>query len=105
MIIDISVAFIAAAFVILAIFLIAGIVKSHKTLDEGVKLIKNLNETTVDVKKKLHALDFLFNPLTEGKGKKSRRVDLPMDIVECLSAGVTLYNKIKGGIGAYVKGR
>lgn len=129
MVIDISVAFIAAAFVALVIFLIIALVKSQKTLKEmnkilssskkdideisieSTKLIKNLNETIVDIKKKLHALDCLFKPLSETKGeiegesKKVKNYDLVSDVAECLAAGLVLYNKIKGGIKGYVKTR
>lgn len=129
MIVDISVAVIAVAFVVLVIFLIIGIVKSQKTLKEvnrllhsskkeldeisveSLKLIKNLNDTTVDLKKKLHALDCLFKPLTEAKdrmeddGKKVKNHDLATDIMECVGSGLVLYNKIRGGIRAYVKSR
>jgi uncharacterized protein YoxC len=128
MIIEISVAVIAGAFAILSVFLIVAVVKAQKTLKEvnrvlhttkkemeemsveGIKLMKNLNETTVDVKKKLHALDILFHPLASMKdemenAKQSKHKDLATEIAECLAAGFTLYSKIKGGIAAYVKSR
>ena len=129
MIIDISVACIAGGFLILVVFLIVGIVKFYKTnqeinkllhstrkhMDElgaeSLKLIKNVDETTVDVKKKLHALDVIFKPLyaakqeMEHKGKKSKEYDLAAEIIEGLSAGMILFNKIKGGIREYGKSR
>lgn len=128
MIIDISVACASGAFILLVIFLIIGIVRFNKTskeisrllhttkkdLDElsaeGVKLIKNLNETSSDVKKKLHALDLFFKPLYakqdgETKSKKSKDYDLASEIVEGLSAGMILYNKIRDGIREYGKSR
>ena len=128
MIIDISIACASGAFVILVIFLIVGIVRFNKTskeinrllhttkkdLDElsaeGVKLIKNLNETSSDVKRKLHALDLFFKPLYakqdgETKSKKHKDYDLASEVVEGLSAGMTLYNKIRDGIKEYGKSR
>ena len=129
MIIDMSVACIAGAFIVLVIFLIIGVVKFNRTskeinrllhatkkdLDEltseSAKLIKNLNETTNDVKNKLHALDCIFRPFSnakhdmETKGKKSRDYDLASEVIEGLSAGMILYNKIKGGIKEYGKSR
>jgi hypothetical protein len=128
MIIDISVACASGAFILLVIFVIVGIVRFNKTskeinrllhttkkdLDElsaeGVKLIKNLNETSSDVKKKLHALDLFFKPLYakqdgETKSKKHKDYDLGSEIVEGLSAGMTLYNKIRDGIKEYGKSR
>jgi hypothetical protein len=128
MIIDISVACASLAFIILVIFLINGIVRFNRTskeinkllhatkkdLDElsveGVKLVKNLNESTSDVKRKLHALDIFFKPFyakqdTETKSKKSKDYDLASEVVEGLSAGMTLYNKIKEGIREYGKSR
>jgi uncharacterized protein YoxC len=129
MMIEISVACIAAAFVILVIFLIIGLVKSQKTLkevnrtlasskkeldevsNESLKLIKNLNETTIDIKKKLHTLDFVFKPLSEvneeseGGSRRHKNYDVVSEVVDCLATGLVLYNKIKGGIKGYVKTR
>lgn len=128
MVIDISVACASAAFIVLVIFLIIGIVRFNKTskeinrllhatkkdMDElsleGIKLIKNLNESTGDVKRKLHALDVFFKPLyvkqdTEPKSKKSKEYDLASEIIEGLSAGMILYNKVKEGIREYGKSR
>lgn len=125
MVIDISVTCISVAFIILVIFLIIGIVKFNKTfkeinkllhatkkdLDEltlvGDKLLKNLNETTENVNKKLHALDIFFKPFqnAESKSKKYKEYDLASEIIEGLSAGMVLYNKIKGGLKEYGKSR
>ena len=127
MAIEISVGFIAAAFVVLVVFLIIGVMSSRKSLREmnklmhatkkdldeisveSLKLIKNLNETTIDIKKKLHVADFLFKPFSETRddieanSKKIKHHDIASDIMECLAAGMVIYNKIKGGIKEYVK--
>jgi uncharacterized protein YoxC len=121
MVTDISVAIIAAAFVVLVVFLIIGIVKAVKTLreinktlhstkkdvdelsQESLKLVKNLNETTNDIKKKLHAMDCLFKPFEHIESEMKKTNNLTSDIVECVSAGLVLYNKIKRGIKDYVK--
>ena len=127
MVVEVSVAVIAAVFVLLVVFLIIAIVKALKTLKEvnrflhsskkeldeisveGLKLIKNLNETTSDIKRKLHALDGFFSPFLgrreEGEHKKHKEADLATDIIECVASGLTLYNKIKEGIRTYVKSR
>ena len=129
MIIEISVAFIAAAFVVLVIFAIIGIVKSGKTLketnsllrstkkdldelsEEGLSLIKHADDLAVDLKRKLHALDFLIQPLSHtekeitAKSKKLKNEDLFADILESLAAGVVLFSKIKDGIRDYGKNR
>ena len=129
MITDISVACIAAAFIILVIFLIIGIVKCYKIAtevnrllhatkknmdelaSESLELIKNADETTSDVKKKLQTLEIFFKPLStakqemETKSKKHKDYDLTTELIEGLSAGMILYNKIKGGIKEYVKSR
>ena len=74
-------------------------------------MIKNVDETTIDVKKKLHALDIFFKPLSTAKqdmdlkSKKHKDYDLTTELIEGLSAGMILYNKIKGGIKEYVKSR
>ncbi len=124
MIIEISVAVAAGAFLLLAIFAVMGIMTSRKTLKEvsrtlhsakkdldelsveSLKLIKNLNDTTVDVKKKLHALDFVFKPLGEMGEKREdhkKSHDITSEIMECVAAGMLIYNKIKGAIKAYGK--
>ena len=128
MVIEISVACASGAFILLVIFLIVGIMRFNKTskeidrllhttkndLDEltveSVKLVKNLNENASDVKKKLHALDLFFKPLYpkqegETRSKKHKDYDLASEIIEGLSAGVTLYNKIRDGIKEYGKSR
>jgi|GEM_PF-4305685 len=129
MIIEISVACIAGAFIVLVVFSVICIVKFYKTTSEinkllhstkknmdelaseSVKLIKNVDETTSDVKKKLHALDVFFRPFSaakhemEAKSKKNKDYDLASELIEGLSAGMILYNKIKGGIKEYVKSR
>jgi hypothetical protein len=128
MIIDISVACASGAFIVLVIFLVIGIVRFNKTskeinrllhttkkdLDEltveGVKFIKTLNETSSDVKKKLHALDLFFKPLYakqdgETKSKKHKDYDVTSEIIEGLSAGMILYKKIRDGIKEYGKSR
>jgi hypothetical protein len=128
MIIDISIACASGAFIILVIFLVVAIVRFNKTskeinrllhttkkdLDElsaeGVKLVKNLTEVSGDVKRKLHALDLFFKPLYakqdgETKNKKHKDYDLASEVVEGLSAGMTLYNKIRDGIKEYGKSR
>ena len=62
-------------------------------------------------KKKLHTLDIFFKPLsmakqeTDAKSKKHKDYDLTTELIEGLSAGMILYNKIKGGIKEYVKSR
>src|SRR5271156_2062652 len=103
MVIDISVACISGAFIILVIFLIVGIVKFNRTskeinkllhttkkdLDEltveSIKLIGNLNQTTEDVKKKLHILDIFFKPFaakqeTESRAKKHQDYDVASEL-------------------------
>jgi len=129
MVIDISVACISVAFIVLVVFLIIGIVKFNRTSkeinkilhstkrdvdelsSEGKQLIKHLNESTVDINKKLHALDIFFKPLysakhdMEFKGKKNKDYDLTSEIIEGLSAGMILFNKIKGGLKEYGKSR
>jgi len=128
MLIEISVVTIAAAFVVLVIFAIIGIMSARKTMnevnktlhavkkdlndlsEESLKLIKNINETTADVKKKLHALNFLLKPFYEmenheSEHRKSKHYDLASEIMECITAGLVIYNKIKGGIREYGKTR
>ena len=129
MVIEISVACIAGAFVILAVFLIICIVKTWKTIketnallhslrkdlneisEEGVELLKHMNELTADVKRKMHAVDYLIKPLKaakediESEEKKMKGCDLTSDILECLAAGMVIFNKIKGGIREYGKNR
>lgn len=128
MVIEISVAGIAAVFIILALSMIITMVKTQKTLKEvnkvlssakkeldelgaeSLKLVKNLNEFTTDIRSKLQIFDILFSVLPRfrgeaGKGKKARKFNWATDIVEGLSAGYTLYDKIKRGIDTYVKRR
>ena len=117
MIIDISVATIAGAFVFLVVFLIVAIVKLGKTakeinavlrsakkeLDElnadGGKLIRHLNEISLDAKRKLSALDCFFKPLEE----KNHEPSVVSELAECVGAALQLYRKIKKGIKEYVK--
>ncbi len=112
MIIEISVAIIAAAFVILVIFLIRALLNITKTTQEMNKvlhstkkdldeLLKNVNATTIDINHKLHTLNVFFKPLSEHRHDQN----IVTDIAECVSDGMLLYHKIKGGIKQYVKTR
>jgi len=129
MLIEISVACIAAAFIVLVVFAVIAIVKSIKTLNNTNVLLqstqKNLDETNtkvqillkhadalaVNLKYKLHALDHFIKPLTETeheierKSKHLQHKDLITDILESTAAAIVLYSKIKEGISDYAKNR
>lgn len=83
----------------------------HEVSSESLKLIKNMTDISVDLKKKLHALEYLTKPLSdagheiETESRKIRKYDLTSEITECLAAGWVIYNKIKEGIRAYGKNR
>ncbi len=57
---EMSIAVIAAAFVVLVGFLIYVLVTTKKTLDQLNKVMKNVEITTVNVNQKLVAMDSLF---------------------------------------------
>ena len=121
MAIEISVGVIAAAFVILVIFLIVGIMSSRKTLkemnkllhaskrdidelsSESLKLLKNLNDLTNDTKRKMHALDFVFKPLSHAKETIENETSLSSEIIQCFTAGAVVFNKIRGLFREYAK--
>lgn len=121
MTIEISVGIIAAAFVILVIFLIIGIMSSRKTLkemnkllhaskrdidelsSESIKLVKNLNDLTNDAKRKMHALDFIFKPISHAKERLENENSLSSEIIQCFTAGAIAFNKIRGLFKEYAK--
>ncbi|MFI5334498.1 MAG: DUF948 domain-containing protein [Chlamydiales bacterium] len=119
---EISIAIMAGAFVVLVAFLILGILSSRKTMKElnrtlhaakkdldeltheSLKLVKNLNDLTNDAKRKMHALDFFFKPLShvnEESGEQENGV--ASDLVEGLTASFVAFNKIKRVISEYGK--
>lgn len=125
MIVEISVALIALAFLVFVIFAIDGIISSKKTLKamnkvlhetkrdmdelttESLKLIKNLNETAVSAKKSVHVIEHLIRPFSDSKSedKRNKDYDVVSEAVETIATGMALYHKIKEGIKHYVKTR
>lgn len=123
MIIDISVAVIAATFIVLVFFVINALIASKKSMrelnrllhatkndldklsDESLKLIKSLNETTHSVNKKLHILDPLFTPFEHETRSRRHGHNLTSDIAECLAAALVLFQKIKEGVRDYAKSK
>lgn len=131
MIIEICVGVLTAAFVALVIYLIitlrsttAALKKTNHLLSraerdideitgEGVKLVKNLNELTVDIRKKSEALNVLIHPFEKqhrGRSERKHEDDDDTgssigDLIEYVTTGIVLFNKIKGDIKHYVKSR
>jgi len=119
-IIEICVAAITLAFIVLVVFLVITLRRSCLTLKktkqvlvkiehdldhltvESLKLIKNTNELTIDIKKKSEALNFLFRPLfhlnkkAEHSSHPENAADKTAEILRYLSSGVELFNKIRG---------
>jgi uncharacterized protein YoxC len=92
MIIDISVGVISLAFVVLVVYLVL-------TLRKVDRLLKTTNALALDIKSKSETLDIFFRPLARlGKKKgdtKHRKHDEIIDIVDFVTEGVVLFNKLK----------
>lgn len=119
MIFEICVAVISFAFVMLVVFLIITLKNvtsnlkktkqilnklEHELVDmsgESVKLIKNANELTEDIKKKTESLNFLFRPLFKFNKEKSEdnehdNYEKVSNIMNYISQGILLFKKLKG---------
>lgn len=113
MVIDISVAVIAFAFVVLVIFLIATLRKVMQTLhtskraiknldhisEEGKKLIRTSNDLAIDIKEKSEALNFFFHPLEKLNKRRSDprhlQVEKIAEIINFAMNSMVLLNKLK----------
>lgn len=119
MIIEISISVIAAAFVLLVIFLIINLRTANLTIKkskhlltklehelseasiEGVNLMKHLNALTLDVHKKVQSLDFIFRPLERFNEKSAKTVsndpfEKISQILGFIADGMVLIKKMKG---------
>lgn len=131
MIIDICVAVIAVAFVCLVIFLILTLQTTRKTMKQthrtlweihktlegisepGIELIKDLDDLTVDLKKKSEALNVVFKPFMQKEKSekshhhegKSEGLDRIVELAGYVAEGIVLFNKIKDGVKDYVRSR
>lgn len=124
MIIEISVAVIAAAFVILVIYLIVmtkavrvTLNQTNQTLAEAKKVLEHTGEVSLDVKNKMESLDSVFNTVAnigdileikteeakefvedvaiEQERSYHRRVSQIGDILELAGLGFRLWQKLK----------
>src|SRR5579872_1285399 len=113
MIVEISIAVIAGAFLILSVFLIISLLSANKAMKamqkdvhhlstETIKLMQNTDEFVTDVKRKSAALNFLFRPLwnrerahREEKGHSETEQTFAAAIA-WVTDGVNLFNQIKG---------
>lgn len=120
MIIEISVAVISLAFLLLVIFLVKTLLTTNATLKqtktaishmqkevvdlshESQKLLRTVNSLTSDIKEKTDSLDFIFRPLSQmshpHREKKTHHdpAEKVEDIVEWIVSGISLYKKLKG---------
>lgn len=110
MIIEISVAVAAGAFLVLAVFGVLALIQTRKTLkklekvsEHSAHLTAHLNELTLDIKKKTEALDPLFRPFYGLKKERSEedvpdsKIDRIAELVACLAKTVVIIHKFKGG--------
>lgn len=92
MIIDISVAVAAAAFVVLVIYLLVVLHRVLQTLNVTQPLIK-------DVKEKIASLDFIFEPLARLKASKAspkhHQAEKIAALVNFATDSLVLFNKIR----------
>lgn len=97
--------------------------KTEKDLDdlttESVKLLKNVNDLAAGIRKKSEALDYLISPFTkhhrhsksehkhENRHEHGHEEDYGTisELVQFVSNGIVLFNKIRGDIKDYVKSR
>lgn len=114
MILEISVAVIAFAFLLLVIFVIFSLrdarrigkkverllLDAHKTLEKSEHLIHNTDELVVDMKKKAKGLDVLFTPLyaLHNLHNEKKEPSKLTAIFECAAEVVQLIKKIKNDI-------
>lgn len=88
MVIDISVGIIAAAFVVLVVFLI--------------RALLNVNKLAVGINRKSDALDYLISPFLRKKRKSAtHKADLSDNvagIIEGVANGMQLFSSIKKGL-------
>lgn len=115
MVINISVAFIAVAFVVLVVFLIVALLETRKTLrstrkdirhvaTEAVELMKKIDTLAADIRSKVDSLDFVFRPLKSlNKEKPHKETDTVTEVVEWATTSLILFNKIKAAVRGYEK--
>jgi Na+-translocating ferredoxin:NAD+ oxidoreductase RnfC subunit len=113
MIIEISVAVIAGAFLLLSVFLVISLLNTNKTVkalqkdihhlsNETVKLVENTDEFVTDVKRKSQAMNFLFRPFMNRERahreerSHSKAEDTVAAAIDWVVTGVDLLNQIKG---------
>jgi uncharacterized protein YoxC len=113
MIIEICAGIVAAAFVVLVVYLVIALrnliqtlkrTKSimnhidHITIDSQ-ELIKNTNDLTLDFKEKSEALNVFFRPLAKLNKKKADskhdNYEKIAELIDFATEGIVLFNKLK----------
>ncbi len=81
--------------------------------EEGIKLLRNIDDLTEDLREKSESLDFIFKPLhalneecsTEIEKVKKNDYEDVAQVLELVTSGIVLFNKIKGGFRNHGKFR
>lgn len=115
MVIEISVAIIAAAVVVLVVFLVMALLQTKKTLEvtkrdvhhvsiEAVEMMRKIDLLTSDIKSKADSLNFVFRPLKAlNKERSHKEQDALSEVIEWVTIGLVLFNKIKTAVKHHEK--
>lgn len=105
MTIEMSVAIIAVAFVVLVVFLVGTLLKVredlHQTTTEAIQLMKKLDALTSDIQSKSNSLNFLFRPLKSLNHRGHN--DIVMELGELVGVSLSLFEKLKAAVRHYAK--
>lgn len=116
--IEISVGIIALGFIVLVVFLVRVLIDLRKTIKKANTLLtkfERISEGSAElVENVTHSLNALLHPFThkQFKSGKGRQLKKPYNVLEnvadgmdCVSSGIHLFNRIKGGSKAHDKAR
>lgn len=109
--IEISVGIIALAFVVLVIFLVRTLIDLRKTINQANKTLAKFEKIPGDV---LESLNSLLHPFSRKQTKSEKTVQLKKpyntiekaaDVMDCVSSGIHLFNKIRASSKTHDKAR
>lgn len=100
MLIEICIGAVSLAFVVVAVFLSVALYDFIQTMKQSKHTIRHVNALTVDLKEKLDALNFLFQPLVKLSKKKTAHKNLKnfekaAEVINFAADGVQLFKTLK----------
>jgi uncharacterized protein YoxC len=113
MVIEISVAVIAVAFIVLVIFIVMALLKARRTLDamrrdlhhvstEAIHLMRKLDALASDIKSKSESLNFVFRPFRSMNREKNGTNTLT-DAIQWVGKGLILFDQLQAVVRRYAK--